>query len=108
MRVEHAATGLTLLAAIDDLWADAGEGCTTWSTTSPPRRAARWGSASTGRAATGAKSSFTSGSCADRGLEVSGRAWLVDAYGIRDGEAFDDVLHFRTRVIPYDGGDAWV
>ena len=61
-----------------------------------------------GRAATGARSSSTSGSCADRGLEVSGRAWFVYANGIRDGEAFDDVLRFRTRVIPYDGSDAWV
>ena len=38
---------------------------------------------------------------------MSGRAWLVYANGIRDGEAFDDVLRFRTRVIPYDGSDAW-
>ena len=43
-----------------------------------------------------------------RGLRVSDRAWFVYANGIRDGGAFDDVLRFRTRVIPYDGSDAWV
>jgi hypothetical protein len=32
----------------------------------------------------------------------------VYANGIRDGGAFDDVLRFRTRVIPRDGSDAWV
>ena len=42
------------------------------------------------------------------GLRVSDRAWFVYANGIRDGEAFDDVLRFRTRVIPYDGDDSWV
>jgi hypothetical protein len=35
------ATGLTLFGAIDDLWADAW-GCTTWLTTRPRRRTARW------------------------------------------------------------------
>jgi len=38
-----------------------------------------------------------------RGLEVSDRARFVYANGIRDGGAFDDVLRFRTRLIPYDG-----
>ena len=42
------------------------------------------------------------------GLRVSDRAWFVYANGIRDGEAFDDLLRFRTKVIPYDGSDAWV
>ena len=43
-----------------------------------------------------------------KGLRVSDRAWFVYANGIRDGGAFDDVLRFRTRLIPYDGSDAWV
>ena len=41
-------------------------------------------------------------------MRVSDRAWFVYANGIRDGEAFDDVLRFRTKLIPYDGSDAWV
>lgn len=43
-----------------------------------------------------------------KGLAVSDRAWFVYANGIRDGGAFDDVLRFRTKVIPYDGDDSWV
>jgi hypothetical protein len=43
-----------------------------------------------------------------KGLGVADRAWFVYANGIRDGEAFDDVLRFRTKVIHYDGSDAWV
>lgn len=43
-----------------------------------------------------------------RGLRVSDRAWFVYANGIRGEEAFDDVLRFRTRVLPRDGSDAWV
>jgi hypothetical protein len=39
---------------------------------------------------------------------VSGRAWFVYANGIRDGEAFDDVLRFCTKLIPYDGDASWV
>ena len=39
---------------------------------------------------------------------MSDRAWFVYANGIRDGGAFDDMLRFRTKLIPYDGSDAWV
>ena len=41
-------------------------------------------------------------------MNVFDRAWFVYAKGARDGVAFDDVPRFRTRVIPYDGSDAWV
>ena len=43
-----------------------------------------------------------------RGMRVSDRAWFVYANGIRDGAAFEDVLRFRTKVIPYDGDASWV
>ena len=39
---------------------------------------------------------------------VSDRAWFVYANGIRDGAPFDDVLRFRTKLIPYDGNAGWV
>ena len=42
------------------------------------------------------------------GLRVSDRAWFVYANGIRGDAPFDDVLRFRTSVIPCDGSDAWV
>jgi hypothetical protein len=43
-----------------------------------------------------------------RGVKVSDRAWFVYANGIKGDAAFDDVLRFRTKLIPYDGSDAWV
>lgn len=42
------------------------------------------------------------------GLAISDRAWFVYANGIWDEAAFDDVLPFRTRLIPYDGNADWV
>ena len=82
-------------------------GRTTWSTTRPRRRRTRSVSTPTGRAATGARSSSTSGCCGN-GLAVSDRAWFVYANGIRDAAGFGDVLRFRTRLIAYDGKAAWV
>ncbi|MCK7473677.1 MAG: hypothetical protein MZV49_09390 [Rhodopseudomonas palustris] len=39
---------------------------------------------------------------------MSDRAWFVYANGIRDDAPFDDVLRFRTKLIPYDGNATWV
>jgi len=42
------------------------------------------------------------------GLRMADRAWFVYANGIKDDGPFDDVLRFRTTLIPYDGDDSWV
>jgi len=42
------------------------------------------------------------------GLTVSDRAWFVYANGLKDADAFNDVLRFRTRLVPYDGDRSWV
>ena len=42
------------------------------------------------------------------GFEVSDRGWFVYANGIPDGVEFRDIVKFRTKLIPYDGNDAWV
>jgi hypothetical protein len=41
-------------------------------------------------------------------MKVSDHAWFVYANGIKDESAFDDVLRFRTKLIPYDGDAGWV
>jgi hypothetical protein len=41
-------------------------------------------------------------------LEVSDRAWFVVANGLKSAEAFNDTLHFRTTLVPYDGDRSWV
>jgi len=42
------------------------------------------------------------------GLHVSNRAWFVYANGIKDDRAFGDTLHFKTKLIFYDGDDSWI
>ena len=42
------------------------------------------------------------------GLRVSDTAFFVYANGIKDERPFDDRLEFETRILPYDGNDAWV
>ena len=107
MRVEHAATGLTLFGAIDDLWADAAGTLyvVDYKATSKAGEVsldAEW------QGGYRRQVEFYQWLLRGRGLRVSDRAWFVYANGIRDGGAFDDVLRFRTRVIPYDGNDAWI
>ncbi len=107
VRVEHAATGLTLFGAIDDLWADAAgtHYVVDYKATSKGGEVsldAEW------QGGYRRQVEFYQWLLRRNGLRVSDRAWFVYANGIRDGEPFDDVLRFRTRVIPYDGSDAWV
>ena len=104
---EHGPTGLTLFGAIDDLWADAGglHYVVDYKATSKGGEVsldAEW------QGGYRRQVEFYQWLLRGRGREVSDRAWFVYANGIRGGGAFDDVLRFRTRVIPYDGSDAWV
>ena len=41
-------------------------------------------------------------------LEVSNQAWFVYANGIKGDGSFDDQLVFKTKLISYDGSDAWI
>jgi hypothetical protein len=107
VRVEHGPTGLTLFGAIDDLWADAGgtHYVVDYKATSKRDEVsldADWQDGYRRQV------EFYQWLLRGRGLNVSDRAWFVYANGIRDGEAFDDVLRFRTKLIPYDGNDGWV
>ena len=42
------------------------------------------------------------------GLNVSDQAWFVYTNGIKDSQPFDDLLKFRTRLIPYQGNASWI
>jgi RecB family exonuclease len=42
------------------------------------------------------------------GFTVSPRAWFVYCTGDPTSESFNNILKFRTHLIPYDGNDAWV
>jgi len=107
VRVEHAATGLTLFGAIDDLWADAGgtHYVVDYKATSKGGEVtldADW------QGGYKRQVEFYQWLLRGRGLSVSDRAWFVYANGIKGDAAFNDVLHFRTKLIPYDGNDGWV
>ncbi len=41
-------------------------------------------------------------------LEISDQAWFVYTNGIKDSRSFDDVLNFRTKLIPYEGNASWI
>ena len=107
MRVGRGPTGLTLFGAIDDLWADAAglHYVVDYKATSKGGEAtldADWQG--------GYRRQVESYQwlLRGRGLRVSDRASFVYANGIRGDAAFDDVLHFRTKLLPYDGDDGWV
>jgi hypothetical protein len=41
-------------------------------------------------------------------FQVNDRAWFVYANGISDSGGFDNVLRFRTILMPHDGRRDWV
>ncbi len=41
-------------------------------------------------------------------LSVSDQAWFVYTNGIKDAQPFDDLLKFRTKLIPYQGNASWI
>ena len=107
VRVEHAPTGLTLFGAIDDLWVDA-DGLHYVVDYKATSKNGEVGLDADWQGGYRRQVEFYQWLLRGRGLRVSDRAWFVYANGIRDGEAFDDVLRFRTRVIPYDEDASWV
>jgi len=107
VRVEHAQTGLTVFGAIDDLWTDANGTyyVVDYKATSKSDEVsldADW------QIGYKRQVEFYQWLLRQRGLLVSDEAWFVYANGIRGNAAFDDVLHFRTKLIPYEGSDSWV
>jgi hypothetical protein len=42
------------------------------------------------------------------GLNVSNQAWFVYTNGIKDAQPFNDILKFRTKLIPYEGNSSWI
>lgn len=107
VRVEDAATGLTVFGAIDDLWVDA-QGVhyvvdyKATSKTDEVTLDADW------QISYKRQVEFYQWLLRRRGLKISNTAWFVYANGIRGAGPFDDVLRFRTKLIAYDGNDAWV
>ncbi len=107
VRVEHGPTGLTVYGAIDDLWVD-GHGThfvVDYKATSKKDEVsldADWQDGYRRQV------EFYQWLLRGQGLKVSDRAWFVYANGIRDNDPFDDLLRFRTKVMPYDGNAGWV
>jgi CRISPR/Cas system-associated exonuclease Cas4 (RecB family) len=107
VRVEHASTGLTVCGAIDDLWVDADgtHYVVDYKSTAKKDEVtldADWQDGYRRQV------EFYQWLLRQRGLKVANRAWFVYANGIKDESAFDDVLRFRTKLIPYDGDTGWV
>jgi CRISPR/Cas system-associated exonuclease Cas4 (RecB family) len=107
VRVVDAATGLTVFGAIDDLWIDA-QGThyvVDYKATSKNDEVtldAPW------QISYKRQVEFYQWLMRRRGLKISNTAWFVYANGMRGDEPFDDILRFRTRLLAYEGNDAWV
>jgi hypothetical protein len=41
-------------------------------------------------------------------LDVSDQAWFVYTNGIKDERPFEDVLHFKTKMLSYNGNGDWI
>jgi len=98
VRVEHAASGLTVYGAIDDLWVDAAgrHYVVDYKATAKADEVsldADWQIAYKRRV------EFYQWLLRGRGLDVADRAFFVYANGIKDDGPFDDVPRFRTRII---------
>jgi hypothetical protein len=107
VRIDHPDTGLTFFGAIDDLWADVHGTLyvvdyKATSKNEEVRLDADW------QISYKRQVEFYQWLLRRRGLPVSDMAWFVYANGIRGQGPFDDVLHFRTKLIAYEGSDAWV
>jgi hypothetical protein len=107
VRVEHAASGLTVFGAIDDLWVDAAgrHYVVDYKATAKADEVsldADW------QVAYKRQVEFYQWLLRGRGLDVADRAFFVYANGIKDDGPFDDVLRFRTKIIAYDGNARWV
>ena len=107
VRVDHAASGLTVYGAIDDLWIDAAGRyyVVDYKATAKADEVsldAEW------QLAYKRQVEFYQWLLRGRGLGVADRAFFVYANGIKDDGPFDDVLRFRTKIIAYDGNDHWV
>ncbi len=107
VRVEHEPTGMTVFGAIDDLWVDehGTHYVVDYKATSKKDEVnldADW------QVSYKRQVEFYQWLLRGRGLKVADRAWFVYANGIKGESAFDDVLRFRTKLIPYDGNADWV
>ncbi|GIL05439.1 MAG: hypothetical protein BroJett031_19590 [Betaproteobacteria bacterium] len=107
VRVEHAPTGLTVYGAIDDLWTDArgNHYVVDYKATAKKDEVtldAEWQDAYKRQV------EFYQWLLRQHRVKVADRAWFVYANGVKDEAPFDDVLRFRTKLIPYDGDASWV
>lgn len=104
---KHAATGFDLYGIIDDLWVDA-DGVHYVVDYKATSKAGEVSLDSEWQITYKRQVEFYQWLLRQNGLRVSDRAWFVYANGITDDTPFDDVLRFRTKLIPHDGSDAWV
>jgi hypothetical protein len=104
---KHERTGLELFGAIDDLWVDS-KGVhyvvdyKATSKTSEVSLDADW------QIAYKRQAEFYQWLLRLNDVQISNRAWFVYTNGTKDERPFDDVLRFKTKLIPYDGDDSWV
>jgi RecB family exonuclease len=103
----HKSTGIELFGAIDDLWVDS-EGTHYVVDYKATSKAAEVSLDAEWQASYKRQVEFYQWLLRGNGLRVSNRAWFVYTNGIKDDGPFNDVLRFKTKLIPYEGDDSWV
>ena len=99
-------TGWTLFGAVDDLWqlADGRIAVADYKATAKDDAP----SAATLHPAYRRQAEVYQFLVAKQGYAVSDRAWFVYTNGAKEVDRFEDVLRFRTVLVPYDGRHDWV
>jgi PD-(D/E)XK nuclease superfamily len=99
-------TGWTLYGAVDDLWIDTSGHVMVadYKATSKIEDV----TAATLHPAYRRQADIYQFLVSQQDLAVSNRAWFVYANGSKTEEGFNEVLRFRTALVPYDGDRSWV
>ena len=108
VRVAHEASGFEVFGAIDDLWQDQSSGelmVVDYKATSKNNEVsidAPW------QISYKRQLEFYQWLLRGHGLDVCDRVYFVYCNGDRSLPRFDAQLHFKIKLIPYDGNDDWV
>ena len=106
VRTHHQATGLQIYGAVDDIWVDVNKVLyvVDYKATSKEGDVSietGWGVSYKRQV------EVYQWLLRQNGFEVSNTAYFVYTNGIKDGH-FNDCLNFTTKLIPYEGNDAWI
>ena len=107
VRTHHHATGLDITGAVDDIWVDSNKVLYVVDYKSTSKEG--YVSIETGWGVSYKRQvEVYQWLLRENGFEVSNTAYFVYTNGIKGDGHFNDRLNFTTKLIPYEGNDAWI